>query len=242
MNPSAARELFDRNAARYHPVNTVLSVGLDRRWRRWVAVKAVRRPGARVLDAMTGTGEVAVEAALLGARVTAVDISTEMLSHARNRARDAGVCVSPVVADLTARRSPLPKSYDAACISFGLRYVDDQHALLRSLAGRLCPGGRIVVLEFCVPPRRPLSSAASLYFFNILPALGGAFGVGRELYDYLGASTRRIGTAENIERIIGGAGLIVIERASFGFGLVAGFVAVRSADAAAGLIQPLRQA
>lgn len=225
MRATEARELFDRNARLYDRVNTVLSLGLDRGWRRWVVTRSVRRPGAKVVDAMSGTGAVAVEAARLGARVTAVDVSPEMLAVARRRARAAEVVVRPVLADLTSRRGLASRDFDAACLSFGLRYVDDGRALLRSLAGTLRPGGRLVVLEFCVPRPTLLSRLASLYFFRVIPVVGAWLGAGRELYDYLSASTQSIGTAEEIERLITDAGLTVVERATFGFGLVAGFVA-----------------
>lgn len=235
MRASEARALFDRNARRYDRVNTLLSLGLDRRWRRWVVMRSVRRPGARVVDAMSGTGGVAVEAARLGARVTAVDVSPQMLAVARQRARDADVVVRPVLADLTSRKGFASRDYDAACLSFGLRYVDDRQALLRALARRLRPEGRLVVLEFCVPRPTPLSVLASLYFFKVIPLVGAWVGAGRELYDYLSASTQAIGTSEDIERLIVEAGLSVVERATFGFGLVAGFVAEpRAALAVAG--------
>lgn len=225
MIPEEAHALFDRHASTYARVNTVVSAGLDVQWRAWVAQRAVQEPGDRVLDAMTGTGEVAVLAARLGARVTAADISTNMLARASLRARDAGAVVRTVAVDLVSDALPRGWRFDAICLSFGLRYTDDPVQFLSRLSQSLTPEGRLVLLEFCVPEPGLLSRLASAYFFGLLPRLGALLGASRDLYDALGDTTRSIGTAERIESLLEQAGLVVVERRRFGFGLVAGFVA-----------------
>lgn len=225
MIPEDAHALFDRHAATYARVNRIVSAGLDSRWRAWVADRAVRQPGDRVLDAMTGTGEVAVLAARRGARVTAADISTEMLAHASRRAHDAGVVVRTTALDLVAEQLPAEWRFDAVCLAFGLRYADDPRALLHRLSASLARDGQLVVLEFCVPEARPVSGLASAYFFGLLPHLGGLLGSGRDLYDTLSDTTRAMGSFQRIEGLLEESGFVIDERRRFGFGLVAGFVA-----------------
>lgn len=228
MKAAEARRLFDLNAESYDPVNRILSAGLDRSWRRWVAEEAAPDVGMRVLDAMAGTGEVAVEEALRGAFVTAADASPGMLARAQVRAEEAGVDLHVVVTDLTDPTAEPCGPFEAVSISFGLRYVDDKVALLQSLANRMEPGGRLVLLEFCTPSPGLLNSPAGFYFFRILPWLGARLGKGPELYDYLRDSTKAVGTARDLERCVEEAGLRVVRRRTFGFGLVCGIVASAS--------------
>lgn len=226
MDAEGARDLFAPNAATYDRVNTVISIGLDARWRRWAARTAVTRPGARVLDAFAGTGLVGIDAALAGGDVTLADASAEMLARAEATAaaRGAGVCV--VTTDLAAAGLPFaPRSFDAVTVSFGVRYLDDPASVLSSLRGLLAEDGRLVVLEFVRPPAgHPLSWAASVYFFRILPSLASALAGRRDLYDYLVTSVDRIGTAEDLARTVEAAGYEVCERRAMGFELVEGLV------------------
>jgi demethylmenaquinone methyltransferase/2-methoxy-6-polyprenyl-1,4-benzoquinol methylase len=225
VDAEAARSLFDANAAGYDRVNTLISVGLDARWRRWVARRAVTRPGARVLDAFAGTGLVGVECAVLGAEVTLADASPRMLARASAHAAERGVEVCEIVTDLTAEVLPLePGSFDAVTLSFGIRYLDEPAGVLRRLGSLLAPGGRLVVLEFVRPTAGPVTAAASLYFFRLLPRIASRLAGRAELYGYLVTSVDRVGHVRDLEHLLVSAGYGVTERRTFGFGLVAGLV------------------
>jgi demethylmenaquinone methyltransferase/2-methoxy-6-polyprenyl-1,4-benzoquinol methylase len=224
VRAAEARVLFDRNATTYDPVNRLLSLGLDGRWRRWVAERAAEKPGARVADVMSGTGQVAVEAARRGAEVTAIDISPAMLEEACRRASRAHVPLEVRVADAALPGALERHSFDAVSISFGLRYINDRIGLLRTLAEGVKPGGRVVALEFCVPPPGLISSAASVYVFHVLPRIGAALSPDSELHRYLRDSTRRMGRAEDIVALAHEAGLAIEEQRHFAFGLVLGLV------------------
>ena len=124
--------LFDRNAAVYDRVNSVICFGLDRRWRRWAAGRALEaaelaaaqaaetvqaavapRP-PRVLDACGGSGLVALELARRGARVTIADASSGMLALVRSRSERAGLRLEVVQADLSAGTPAGPRGGAAA--------------------------------------------------------------------------------------------------------------------------------
>ena len=224
MKAIEARELFDRNASSYDWVNRVLSLSLDRRWRRWAAERAAPQPGTKVIEVMAGTAEISVSAALRGADVIAADISPAMLAQASRRASERGVELRTMLLDVTQPDALPDRSFDSVVLSFGLRYVDDRVALLRSLRRCLRPDGRLVLLEFCVPQHGLVSRAASLYFFRILPRVGAVLGAGPELYDYLRDSVRQIGSPEQIVGLSQSAGLKVEEQRLMGFGLVVGLV------------------
>ena len=75
--------MFDRIARVYDRMNSVMTVGLDRRWRERAADLARVGPGSTALDVATGTGDLAIELRSRGAEVTGLDFSEEMLGLAR---------------------------------------------------------------------------------------------------------------------------------------------------------------
>ena len=233
LEPSYVADLFDRNAATYDRINTIITFGLDASWRRWAASRAVpwtssasARP-PRVLDACAGTGLLALDLARRGATVTAADAAAGMLAVARRRLGAAGLPLSTVVADLSdpAAAEQLGGPFDAITLGFGLRYFSDPGALLHVLRGLLVPHGRLVVLEAVRPPRDPLGAVAGLYFFEAAPRLGAALAGRAELYDLLSSSTRAIGSGDDVAARLREAQLKSVERRRFAGGVVVGFVA-----------------
>src|SRR4029079_12994581 len=124
LEPDSVRTMFDRIAPVYDVMNHVMTMGLDRRLRR-LTVEAIVQPGARVLDACCGTGDLAIAAEREGGIVTGLDFSVEMLARARRKS----TTVEWVQGDLL----QLPyadSSFDAATVGFGVRNVDDLRAAL----------------------------------------------------------------------------------------------------------------
>jgi demethylmenaquinone methyltransferase/2-methoxy-6-polyprenyl-1,4-benzoquinol methylase len=237
LDPVYVADLFNRNATTYDRINTVLTFGLDAAWRRWAARQAAPRAivaaaGAaprqpRVLDACAGTGMLARDLAQRGASVTAADAAAGMLDVARARLAAAGLPLCTVVADLSAPQpgDVLGGPFDAVTLGFGLRYFADPVALLVPLREALAPGGRLVIVEAVRPPRDLLGVPAGFYFFNVAPRIGAILAGRAELYDFLTASTRALGSADDIAAHLNRAGFAVAARRRFACGVVAGFVA-----------------
>lgn len=219
-----AERLFDANAATYDRVNTVISLGLDDRWRTWAARRAVRRSGARVLDAFAGTGRTGIRAAELGAHVTLADISYSMLAEAVAEARRRSVSVSAVAVDLTTAETVPGAPFDAVTIVFGVRYLADPVAVIRRLASLLVPGGRVVLLDFAEPTGGLLSRAAAVYFFRVLPRIASALAGRSELYRLLADTTHEIKGAGQLRGYLEDSGLHFVGQKTMGFGLVIGLV------------------
>jgi demethylmenaquinone methyltransferase / 2-methoxy-6-polyprenyl-1,4-benzoquinol methylase len=190
LEPEAVRSMFDRIAPVYDAMNRVMTVGLDRHWRR-LAVELVVQPGDRVLDACCGTGDLALEAERQGGRVVGLDFSERMLERAKRKSET----VEWLQGDLLA----LPfaaASFDAATVGFGVRNVADLERSLRELRRVLRTGGRLAVLEI-TQPRGRLRPFFGLWFDRIVPVLGKVVPGGRA-YAYLPASVRRFPGAEEL--------------------------------------------
>lgn len=182
--------MFAEIAPRYDRTNTILSAGIHHLWRRkavrWSGVKA----GDRVLDCATGTGDLAIAfRKKVGdeGNVVGTDFVPEMIKLARGKAPPD---IYFEVADVT----NLPyddASFDVASISFGIRNVADPRKGIAEMARVVRPGGRVIVLEFGQPRRRPFSTLYDFYTRRILPRLGGAVTGKPEAYDYLQRSAGR---------------------------------------------------
>jgi demethylmenaquinone methyltransferase/2-methoxy-6-polyprenyl-1,4-benzoquinol methylase len=190
------QRMFDRIAPVYDVMNRVMTAGLDQRWRR-ATVRAVVRPGDRVLDAACGTGDLAIIAAKTGATVTGVDFSEPMLARARRKAPE----LEWVRGDLL--KLPFAdETFDAATVGFGVRNVSDLARSLAELRRVLRPGGRLAILEI-TRPRGALRWFYSLWFDRVVPVLGRVL-PGGEAYTYLPASVRRFpGPDELAAQLVG---------------------------------------
>jgi len=171
------RAMFDRIAGVYDLMNTAMTAGLHRHWRERAAELARVGPGSRVLDAATGTGDLAIELARHvspGGEVVGCDFADGMLARARVKASiaDAGH-VLPRFEWADALELPYEDDcFDAATVGFGARNFADLPRGLRELARVVRPGGRVVVLEITTPTRAPLSLFYRLWFDRVVPALG----------------------------------------------------------------------
>ncbi len=182
--PDRVRAMFDRIAPVYDAMNTVMTAGLDGRWRRAAVAAARLSPGDAALDVACGTGrltEALAAVAAPGGRAVGVDVARGMLVRAKrrlDRAREAdarAVLPEYLVADALA----LPfadATFDAATIGFGLRNLPDYARGLAEMARVVRPGGRVVVLEIAVPPRGMARALFETWFRRIVPVLGRVAG------------------------------------------------------------------
>ena len=168
------RTIFSEIAPRYDLLNHVLSLNIDRRWRRR-AIRELgweRSPGGSYLDVCSGTFDLALELAgqpRFRGRVVGSDFAFPMLAQGLSKIE--GGCVAPVCGD--GQRLPFAdRSFAGATIGFGVRNMSDQVAGFREVLRVLHPGGRFVILEFTVPPGRLMRGAYLLYFNHILPLVG----------------------------------------------------------------------
>jgi demethylmenaquinone methyltransferase/2-methoxy-6-polyprenyl-1,4-benzoquinol methylase len=215
------REMFDRIAPRYDLMNRLMSVGLDRRWRRLAAAAADVSLGSRALDVCTGTGDLAFELAQRvgppGA-VTGVDFSEQMLAHARAKAAERGSRVTFQQAD--ALELPFADdAFDAATVAFGARNLADLDRGLAEMTRVVRPGGTVVVLEITTPRR--LRALHGVWFDRLVPRVGALIGRDGTAYGYLPASAKRFPQPEALAVQMTDAGLRDVRSRTFMGGIVA---------------------
>jgi demethylmenaquinone methyltransferase/2-methoxy-6-polyprenyl-1,4-benzoquinol methylase len=225
---STARELFAPLGPTYDRYATLLSLGQDPRWRRFLVSRVKVGPDARVLDVATGTAAVAIELVRrCGCTVVGLDRSPEMLAEGRTRVQRAGLADRIELVEGRAENLPFEDaSFDALTFTYLLRYVDDPDATLRELARVLRPGATIASLEFGVPPRLPPRAAWELYVRVGLPLAGRAVSPGwHEVGRFLGPSIRSFYERLPLDRLLGlwaDAGIedVRARRLSLGGGIV----------------------
>jgi demethylmenaquinone methyltransferase/2-methoxy-6-polyprenyl-1,4-benzoquinol methylase len=215
--------VFDRVAERYDLMNDLMSLGLHRVWKAFAVSVARPRPGERILDVATGSGDLARTLARRvgpGGEVWLTDINRSMLERGRDRTLDEGVIAPAVQCD--AERLPFRDGcFDCVTVAFGLRNMTHKDRALAEMARVLKAGGRLVVLEFS-KVWKPLERAYDVYSFNVLPWLGQRVAGDAAPYRYLAESIRMHPDQQALAAMLEQAGLSSVEV----FNLAAGVVAV----------------
>ena len=193
---------FNTIARTYDRLNHVMTLGLDRRWRRlgvqaaglWHG-RAARAP--KVLDVACGTGDMVLELQKHGCEVTGVDLSEEMLVIAKRKVENG----KWKVAD--AECLPFDdETFDAVTCDFGVRNFVNLEKGLNEMLRVLKPGGRMVILELATPDNVLIKPFYSLYTKYIIPLLGKIIAGNREAYTYLPQSIEHFPKGEDFLKII----------------------------------------
>jgi demethylmenaquinone methyltransferase/2-methoxy-6-polyprenyl-1,4-benzoquinol methylase len=203
--------MFDRIARRYDRLNRVLSLGLDRRWRRGL-VRSVGPlcAGEVVLDIATGTADVALALARAypGVRVLGLDPSEGMLEVGEAKILSAGLeeRIDLIVGD--ARELPLGDDHVAGVtIAFGIRNVPDRLGALEEMVRVTRPGGRVSVLELGSPTSGFLAPLARAHIHHVVPRIGRLV-AGGEAYRYLQESIAAFPSPGEFADLMARAGLV----------------------------------
>lgn len=229
--PEQLAGLFDRIAPIYDAMNTVMTAGLDARWRRAAVAAAGLAPGMRVLDVACGTGiltRAAGTAVGASGEVLGIDLSQRMLAQAVRLGRRRG---SGPVRYLRADAMALPladASFDAVTIGFGLRNLPDYAGGLAEMSRVLAPGGRLVVLEIAAPSGGLALLLYRGWFQRIVPLLGRVLRRG-PAYRYLPDSLRRYPAPERIAHLLRQAGLEQVSWRRLPSGMATLHVGIRQA-------------
>jgi demethylmenaquinone methyltransferase/2-methoxy-6-polyprenyl-1,4-benzoquinol methylase len=202
-------EMFDRIAPTYDGLNHVLSLGIDRLWRRRAVRMAARERVSDVLDVATGTGDLAIALArkIPGARVVGVDISEGMLALGREKIDRRALSDRIVLQMGDAEALQFAEgTFDCVTVAFGVRNFGDIPAGLGEMRRVLKPGGRCLVLEFSEPTAPLFGALYRFYFHRVLPRIGRLVSRNNGAYSYLPRSVEGFPPPEEFAGMLRQAG------------------------------------
>ena len=222
--------MFDHIAPAYDRLNHLMSMGIDRRWRK----KAIRwlapfRP-QDVMDVATGTGDFALLACrmLQPRALTGIDISEGMMQVARDKVREAGLAdrIRFRREDCEALSFP-DASFDAVTVAFGVRNFEHLDLGLREMCRVLRPGGHLVILELSTPDRFPMKQLYRLYSRCFIPLVGRTLSHDDNAYTYLPESIRAFPQDEVMSQSIRRAGFSEVRFKRLTFGVCTLYMATK---------------
>ncbi len=230
-SPARIAGMFDAIAARYDFLNHLLSMGIDRRWRR-AAIRTLQLTGReRVLDLCTGTADLAIAArqARPGAgRVVGVDFAAAMLRVGAAKLHSSALRGIALVRGDATRLPIASTSVDGVTIGFGIRNVDDTRAACREMHRVLVAGGRLAILEFAVPTAPVVRPLYLWYFKQVLPRIGRMISRHNAAYAYLPASVSAFATPDEFTELLHRSGFTDVESTPLTFGIVRLYTARKS--------------
>jgi len=214
--------VFSSVASRYDVMNDLMSLGLHRLWKIAAIQASGVRPGHKVLDVASGSGDLALAfAERVGetGQVWATDINGDMLRVGRDRLIDQGRLLPTAQCD--AEALPFPSNhFDCVSVAFGLRNMTRKEQALAEMRRVLRPGGRVLVLEFS-QVAKPLQKPYDWYSFHVLPWLGKRVAGDADSYRYLAESIRMHPDQRTLAAMMEQAGLEDVEYQNMAAGAVA---------------------
>ena len=248
------RTLFNTIAGDYDRLNHLLSLGIDRTWRKRAlkeilparsAAASVGTEPYAVLDVACGTGDFSLEIARRCARrslpcaITGLDLSEGMLAVMREKVARAGYAEGGpgseasgvTIAVLQGNSEAMPfadGTFDCVTIAFGIRNFEHREKALQEILRVLKPGGRLVILELSVPATPVLRWFYNLYFSHILPLIGGWISGDRAAYRYLPASVLRFPGKKEWMQTMRSCGYAEVRHKAYTLGVCRQYVGLRA--------------
>jgi len=186
-------DMFNSIAGKYDLLNHLLSLGIDKGWRRKL-VRMLKQEGSKcVLDIACGTGDLTIALYKAGFKVTGVDLAVRMLEIAREKSKIIMIEGHPLPEYLEGTAENLPFSdstFDAVTISFGIRNFQDRAESLKEINRVLGNNGKLAILEFATPRNFIWRAVFNAYFTFILPIIGRMISKDSGAYNYLPASVK----------------------------------------------------
>jgi len=224
------REMFKGIASRYDFLNRLLSFGIDTHWRRFVAGQIDYGKGGSILDAATGTGDMALRIAATAppsVRIVGMDFCEEMIELARVKTKNSRNSERIAFAVAPCEMIPFRDcTFDSVTIAFGIRNLDNRVEGLKEICRVLKPGGKMVILEFSAPGNGFLGLLYGWYFRKALPLIGGVVS-NSNAYRYLPESVYEFPSREDFKEIISFSGFVEITHQDLTAGIVTVFTGMK---------------
>lgn len=220
-------QMFDNIAFRYDFLNSLLSLGIHKGWRKKCIKLIAGKNPKHILDVATGTGDFAIAAMKLNPeKVIGIDISEGMMKFGREKLQKLQLNHKITLQYGDAETCDLPtESIDAIVVGFGVRNFENLEKGLENMLRILKPGGQLCVLEFSYPRKFPIKQLYHFYFKYITPAIGKLFSKDSRAYSYLPESVKAFPDNERFTEILNKVGYKKAEFKSLSFGIAAIYLA-----------------
>ena len=221
----AVRKMFDNIAGSYDSLNHIMSLDVDKSWRKTMLGKlgeGVDGRPLKVLDLACGTGDstIAIARGLPRAKVTGLDLSEGMLKVMEGKVEKEGL--GDRITAVRGDGECLPfadGTFDRVSIAFGIRNFQNREQGLAEMLRVLRPGGRLVILELSLPEQKLIRGLFKLYFLHILPLIGGLISGNRGAYRYLPESVLRFPPKDIFLNMLTSAGFVNVGHKALTFGI-----------------------
>ena len=217
------RTLFNSIAKDYDKLNHILSLGVDRTWRKRAIKYIAENKPQQILDIACGTGDFSLEIARRthpGTMITGLDLSEGMLEVMDCKVAEAGLSKRIHTQQGNSEAMDFEdNSFDRVTIAFGIRNFENRETALIEILRILKPGGRLVILELSVPSNPVLRWCYNLYFTKIVPLIGGAVSGDKAAYRYLPASVIQSPRKEEWMATMHSCGYEEVKHKAFTFGI-----------------------
>jgi demethylmenaquinone methyltransferase/2-methoxy-6-polyprenyl-1,4-benzoquinol methylase len=219
--------MFDNISGRYDLLNSVLSFGTHKGWRKKCVRLLSEAKPKNILDIATGTGDFAIECARLHPdKITGIDISEGMMKVGREKIREKGLEKMISLESGNAETVTYPdNSFDGMSVGFGVRNFQNLENGLKNMYRMLKPGGRLVILEFSYPTNFLIKGFYNFYFTFITPLIGRIFSKDPRAYSYLMESVKAFPNNENLVAILSKLGYKNASFKTLSFGVAAIYIA-----------------
>lgn len=194
MTPSPIATMFDRISPKYDALNHLLSLNIDKVWRRKNAKTVAKSQPKTILDLATGTADLAIALAKRNpqAHIIGTDISEKMLEIGKAKIKKQSLENQIELRFGDAALLPFEDdSFDAVTVAFGVRNFENLEKGLSEISRVLKPHGQVVILEFSMPEKFPVKQLYRLYFKRLLPFIGKIVSKDKNAYAYLPASVEK---------------------------------------------------
>ena len=218
--------MFNNIAFRYDFLNSLLSLGIHKGWRKKAVNILKAKQPQLILDVASGTGDFAIEALKTNAqKVIGVDISEGMLNVGREKIKKLNLSDKIELQVADAEHLPFTDNYfDAITVGFGVRNFENLEVGLKDMLRVLKPGGDLVIIEFS-KPKGFFSLMYKLYFKHITPAIGKLFSKDHRAYSYLPESVEAFPYGQNLCNILSTCGYTNVSFQILTFGVASIYIA-----------------
>lgn len=187
------QNIFNDIAPKYDLLNHLLSMNIDKGWRRRAMKYIGEHQKGSLLDVACGTGDFSIAAYRKGVKqVTGIDISANMVEVGRKKIREMGL---EKYIDLqngdSEQMNFADGTFDVVTVAFGVRNFEHLELGLKEMYRVLKPGGKAIILEFSMPEHFPMKQLYKFYFRHVLPVIGGWISGNKGAYTYLPESVMK---------------------------------------------------